>query len=137
MKNPAHWNHAGCDLDWQVAIAQTLLHNLRDLRARGLTSRHYDLMLLLRASPPGQCRTLAQLAARTHSAPAACALALRQLRRLGLVRSRSLAPNHPRSSPLTLKGEALLRRLSRRDRARWLRLAPSLLSSLRLPEDRP
>lgn len=137
MKNVQHGSSLESDpgFDQHVAIAQLLLHNIRDLRSCGLCAHDYDLMLALKAVRRGQHRTLSQLAARINADAATCASALRQLGRRGLVRTASLSPHRSRCPSLTLKGEALLHRLSRRDRARWLRLAPALLSSLRPPED--
>lgn len=121
--------------DHQVIIAELLLHNLRDLRSCGLAPLHYDLMLILKAQRRGQHSTLAQLAVFINSDSATCAAALSQLRRRGLVRNHPLDPHHSKGPNLTRRGENLLHRLCSRDRARWLRLAPSLLSSLHSPED--
>ena len=137
MSYPKDGTQRDCDppLEQHVAVAELLLHNLRDLRSCHLSPRHYDLMLVLKTQRRGHERTLAELAALTNSDGGVCASSLRQLRKRGLVRTRSRDAHHPQGTRLTLKGETLLRRLSRRDRARWLRLAPSLLSSLQHPED--
>jgi len=118
------------DLDRQLAGANLLLRNTRDLRACGLTPEQYDVMLYLKVLRNRERRTLSNLAVRIKTDVVTCTSVLDVLRQRNLVRCRRLSPSQRYTFQLTATGEALLRGLCRRDLDRWRRLAPSLLSTL-------
>ena len=116
--------------DRQIAIAELLLRNTRDLQAVGLKQHHYDLLLLLKTLEPAEPRTLMAVARRLHADPSHGAASLAELRRRHLVTWKRSSANLPLTVSLTRRGQGLLARLFRQDQDRWLRLGPSLLSTL-------
>jgi DNA-binding MarR family transcriptional regulator len=116
--------------DRQIAIAELLLRNTQDLRAAGLKQHHYDLLLLLKTLEPAEPRTLIALSRRLHADPSYGSASLAELRRRHLVSFKRSSANLPLTISLTKRGEALLARLFRKDYERWLRMGPSLLSTL-------
>lgn len=118
-------------LDHQIAAADLLLRNTRDLRAAGLKQRHYDLLLLLKTLEPVEPRTLIAVAREMHADPSHGSASLAELRRRNLISWKRASSILPLTISLTRRGEALLAKLFRKDQERWLRMGPTLLSTLR------
>jgi hypothetical protein len=117
--------------DRQIVAADLLLRNTRDLRAVGLKRHHYNLLLLLKILEPAEPRTLKTVARRMHADLSHGSASLAELRRRHLVSWKHASPSVPLTISLTNRGEALLARLFRKDQDRWLRMGPTLLSTLR------
>jgi hypothetical protein len=127
----SHAREAQPSFDHQIAAADLLLRNARDLRAVGLKQHHYDLLLLLKTLEPAEPRTLISVARGMHADPSHGSASLAELRRRHLVSWKRASSGLPLTICLTRRGEALLAKLFRKDQQRWLRMGPTLLSTLR------
>jgi len=118
-------------LDQQIAATDLLLRNTPDLPAAGLKQHHYDLLLLLKTLEPAEPRTLLSIARGMQADHSNGSASLAELRRRHLVAWKRGSSTIPLTVSLTKRGEALLAKLFRKDQERWLRMGPTLLSTLR------